>query len=232
MGLFSRRKKESLVLKCPWCNYTFYKKIRPNPSKITVKVRANCPRCQNKGLCAELCPPPPTPKTENAIIQTEIASYIKAELKSGERLDELLVICSFLFVSERKLVSKEEFNEIVDALFAANPENELYLDLEWHSSDISDSIAIIHRHIEKSGDKAYLCYGEFLIDRLKTIYYNDNVDIESFCDIAYVLSRSVSEDFRYEEPFQLFLYAGEYLEIYGEKSVRDGFEQLFDKHGK
>lgn len=97
------------------------------------------------------------------------------------------------------LISKKEYNSILDAYFSEEPENDTLLELEYCSADISKTLRILkdlclkHRMF-KSKD-----FGKIICEAMETIYNQPDTSLQDFSKKAYSLW-NILPDCRYEIP--------------------------------
>jgi hypothetical protein len=137
--------------------------------------------------------------------------------------EELLVYAHLLSVG---ITSLSEYCEYIGELFMKTPDNSLLLDLEWHSSDIQKTISEI-RGICSGKAINYDVFGQFLISKLKGIYFENRMSIQDFCTKAYAIWNQLPDEINQAEPFFSLCYADDPLSYGDEKQTRDIYEKMF-----
>jgi hypothetical protein len=124
------------------------------------------------------------------------------------------------------MTSLSEYGEYIDELFMKMPDNVLLLDLEWHSSDIQKTISEI-RNICYGKAINYDVFGQFLILKLKNIYFENRMNIQDFGTKAYAIWNQLPDEISKIEPFFTLCYADDPLSYGDEKQTRDIYEKMF-----
>ncbi|EES50203.1 hypothetical protein NE172_14735 [Clostridium botulinum] len=142
---------------------------------------------------------------------------------------EILLLYSILLYVG--LMSDAEYKEYLDALFLKNPDNDLLLELEWKTSDIEGTIKIIFYYcLENNVD--YGVFGYFLISKLEELYYQDDMDIQSFGSKLYSIWRVLPSEIEDKEPFFTLCYADDPLSWGDEDQTREIYQKMFQYYKK
>lgn len=137
-------------------------------------------------------------------------------------MEELLAFAVLLY---GKIVTEDEYNKRLDALFLENIENDDLLYLEWET-DIEKVIAYIRTHMDYHAfnDEQF---GRILMERLN-VYYKACPDIRSFAGRMYGLWKSLPGNIQNKEPFFSLNYADEPLSWGDEGQTRTIVEDMLD----
>lgn len=134
-------------------------------------------------------------------------------------------LLSYATLLSTGLMSKNDYNNILDTLFLATPEDALVLDLEYVSSDINKTISIIQCYCsEHRIDDAV--FGRYLMNRLKKAYYDSSMDINDFARKAYTLWQALPSTIQSDKPFHTMCYADEPLSWGDENQTREMYEKM------
>ena len=138
-------------------------------------------------------------------------------------VEKLLSYAILLYVG---LVSDAEYKENLDTHFLKNPDNDLLLELEWRTLDIQGAIKIIFDYcLENNVD--YDTFGCFLLSKLEGIYYQDNMDIQSFGSKMYSIWRVLPSEIQSKEPFWTLCHADDSLSWGDERQTRELYQKMF-----
>lgn len=122
-------------------------------------------------------------------------------------------------------MSKNDYNNILDTLFLATPEDALLLDLEYVSSGIDKTIFIIQSYCsEHRIDDAV--FRRYLMNGLKKAYYESSMDINDFASKAYALWQILPDTMQLDKPFHTMCYADEPLSWGDENQTRELYEKM------
>jgi len=124
-----------------------------------------------------------------------------------------------------------EYNDYLDALFLKTQKNDLLLELEWYSSDIHRSIAIIYENCEMA-NLDYRIFGEVLLEKLKKAYFQNKMNIGDFCSKIYMLWEKLPCEIKLVQPFHAMSYADDPLSWGDEKQAREICENMFAFYSK
>ncbi len=138
-------------------------------------------------------------------------------------LEQLLAYACLLGAG---LMTIENYNNNLDVLFMANPDDDLLLDLEFSSSDLNKTISLIK---EKCYGQTidYDSFGCCLLSHLKTIYSSDVDTLENFGKKAYALWGTLPADIQLTEPFHTMSYADDCLSWGDSQQTKDLYEKMF-----
>ena len=142
--------------------------------------------------------------------------------RSEGDMEELLVYAILLY---EKLVTENEYNKRLDALFLKHPDNDDLLYLEWET-DLKKAIVYIRTHIDYTS-LDYEQFGRILTGRLQAVYENCS-DIKSFAGRMYALWESLPGNIQNTEPFWTLSYADDPLSWGDEEQARSIYEHMFD----
>lgn len=122
-------------------------------------------------------------------------------------MDEELLVYAILFY--KKILAKEFlYQKRLDSLFLKNPDNEIFLNLEWET-DIKKALTYIREHFNYQ-NLDYEKFGKILMEKLKE-YYDNCLDIKCFADKMYSLWENLPDCLQNEEPFLTLSYADDPL---------------------
>ena len=138
---------------------------------------------------------------------------------------ELLFACTILLGSGS--ISETEYGKVLDSVFLKNPEQDILLELEWNSSDVKRSIAIIRAYcMEHEKELKDTILGCFLFDRLKSRYLDPNIDLRTFCGELYQVWELLPQRLQLSQPFHAMSYADEPLSWGDEAQTRQLCEHI------
>lgn len=132
---------------------------------------------------------------------------------------ELLFACAVLLGAGS--MSEAEYGKVLDSVFLRNPNQDILLELEWHSSDIKRSISLIRAYCaEHEKDLKDTALGCFLFDRLKSRYLAPGADLHTFCGELYRVWSLLPQRLQTAQPFHTMSYADEPLSWGDEAQTR------------
>ena len=137
--------------------------------------------------------------------------------------EELLAFALLLDVG---IASLSEYHEYLDEHFLKTPDNDLLMELEWHSSDMRESISIIRNYCYGDGID-YDVFGRFLFSKLEEIYRQTRMSIQDFGKKSYAIWQQFPETIQQVEPFWTLCYADDPLSWCDEKQSRELYEKAF-----
>lgn len=147
-------------------------------------------------------------------------TYKQLGICRGVIMEELLVYAILLY---EELVTENEYNERLDELFLNNPENDVFLYLEWET-DIKKAIDYVRTHIEYE-NLDFERFGRILMSKLKMAYINC-LDIKCFARRMYNLWESLPGNIQDIEPFWTLCYADDPLSWGDEEQTRNIYERM------
>jgi len=127
------------------------------------------------------------------------------------------------------LIPQSEYGEYLNTHFMKTPDNELPLNLEWCFSDKNKTIAVIFEHCGNSMD--YNAFGCFLMRKLNNVYFQNGIDIETFCSKLYIVWQHLPYEISQVEPFWTMSYASDPLSWGDEKQTRELCEKMLHFYG-
>jgi hypothetical protein len=138
-------------------------------------------------------------------------------------LDELL---AYAILRCEGIVTEEEYQERLHALFLEHPEDRILLDLECET-DIQKAVIYVrtwadYGHIGLHPD----IFGRALMDKLKD-YYSHCTDLRQFGKKLYSIWTCLPGYIQSEEPFWSLCHAGDPLSWGDEVQTRSLYEQMF-----
>lgn len=139
-------------------------------------------------------------------------------------MTELLLAYAYLL--EVDLIPLDRFARLLDALFEQNPDDALFLELEWASSDKTQTINIIRWHQQKHPVETS-AFGRSLLQVLEAEYKRFGPDIQGFGNKAYALWNMLPLDIQYNKPFETMMYADDPLSWGDEEKTRQLYEAMF-----
>lgn len=148
-------------------------------------------------------------------------SYPIYRMRGGLMFEKLL---SYEMLLKCELITINLYNEYLNELFLQYPENGLLLELQWCSDKSKEKMDIVLEYFRKV-EIDYDLFGNYLIDELKPIY--KNMDIESFTEKIYLLWNQLSHSIAQKEPFWSLSFAGEPLSWGDERQARELYEKTF-----
>lgn len=121
---------------------------------------------------------------------------------------------------------EQQYETHLNALFLAEPENAVLLELEILSGDIKETISYITRYIQYHAFH-YEAFGRILIKMLKPLY--QSTDIQMFGERMYALWQSLPGSLQMQKPFDILCYADDAISWGDEAQSRRLYETvLFD----
>jgi len=137
--------------------------------------------------------------------------------------EELL---AYAFLLEVGITSVPEYGAYLDTQFMKAPDNDLLLELEWHFSDMQKSISIIRGYCGECNID-YDTFGRFLFLKLKDVYFNNKMDIQTFAAKSYAIWKQFPNTIQQTEPFRTLSYADDPLSWGDERQTRKLCEEAF-----
>ena len=142
-------------------------------------------------------------------------------------------IYAYVLLLQANIVTIEEYNNYLNALFLEDSKNELLLELELVSNDLSDTLTIINDAFYKR--KALLnsdVFGSVLFEKIKRLYEKNTLKIEDFgCKANFIWNLIPGEICR-TEPFWTLCYADDCLSYGDEAQARRLYERAFSYEWK
>lgn len=124
--------------------------------------------------------------------------------------------------------SSDKYNALLDAKFLREPQNEVYLDLETHSSDLLSSMGRFTRYWEYECEDFHSdLFGKQLFSGLKAIYDTNAIEISDFGNRCEKLWCVLPDSIRETEPFDTLGYAKEPLSWGDAAQTRQLYENAF-----
>lgn len=120
----------------------------------------------------------------------------------------MLELLAYAYLLRSGLKVENIYEEKLNQLFLADPENEDLLELEFLSGNIKETIQYIWTHVDYASldhDR----FGRTLMDLLKPAY--KSMDLRKFGDMMYSLWESLPGNLQHEEPFFTLCYADDPL---------------------
>ena len=137
-------------------------------------------------------------------------------------MEELLAYAILLY---EDIVTEEEYQERLDALFLEHPDDRILLDLECET-DIQEAVIYIRTQL----DYGYIglhpeTFGRTLMKKLKD-YYDRCTDLRQFGSKMYSVWESLPGRFYNQEPFWTLSYADDPLSWGDEEQTRSLYETM------
>lgn len=148
----------------------------------------------------------------------------------NERLIVYLILFSVGFEIEI------EYNEYLDSEFIGTSNSDrsysaLLLELECCSSNRNKTIEILNQFFWQyynNDNFNIVAFGLFLIESLKKIYLQSEIDIREYGKKVYMIWRGLPNEMRDRKPFFIMNYADDPLSWGDEKQTRQIYEELFN----
>lgn len=153
----------------------------------------------------------------------DVPFTIVVEMQGDIMVEILLSYAILLYVG---LVSDSEYKEILDTYFLKHPDNALLIELEWRTFDIEGTIKMIFDYCLENNVN-YDTFGYFFISKLEEIYYQYDMDIQSFGSKMYSIWTLLPSEIDNKEPFWTLCYADDSLSWGDEKQTRELYQNMF-----
>ncbi len=138
-------------------------------------------------------------------------------------------LISKAYIWQSGLSDGTDFNKLLNDKFLEDPNNELYLNLQFTSFDRQASYDILNRYREYSlKDFSIQKFGKYLLEDLKAIYKSNIFGINEFATKCHTLWVQLANNISYEEPFYILSYADDPLSWNDEAQTRKIYEELFE----
>ena len=129
---------------------------------------------------------------------------------------------------EANVITPQEYEACLDALFLENLEDELLLELQCFAKGLRDTKDILTEHIYQNGYcMDYRVFGRALFGKLAEVYRRSELPIEVFAGKAFRVWSLLPEETRFSEPFLTLTHADDSLAWAGEKEIKELFEKAF-----
>ncbi len=140
---------------------------------------------------------------------------------------EELLACVLLW--GEGLLPWEVYREKLDALFLADPENELLQELEWNSGDRKGAYAKVREYWgNHAGSMRTEVFGRFFMARLKEVFRQDGLDLRWFGAQMYALWGNLPPWLQDVQPFWAFCYADDPLSWGDEEQSRELYRRALE----
>ena len=137
-------------------------------------------------------------------------------------------IYAFILLLQADIVTKEEYNDYLDLLFLEDSENELLIDLEFASNDLSETLTIINEVFYKQDALLkYDVFGSVLFENIRKLYEKGTLGIEDFGRKVLCLWNLLPCEILQTEPFWTLSYADDCLSFGDESQTRKLYENAF-----
>ncbi len=134
-------------------------------------------------------------------------------------MEELL---AYALLYCESIVSEEEYEKRLNELFEENPENDIYLELEFMPS-MKESVLYLRAYIDYNKFN-HSRFGQALMEKLKQYYRC--VSLRKFADAMWLLWKSLPGCLQEEEPFHILSYADDPLSWGDEQQTRELYEDM------
>lgn len=140
---------------------------------------------------------------------------------------ESLIASAFLW--ENGLGTYEEYNKILDEKFLENPNSDIFLELEWCSSDRDKTFSVINNFWNYEYFQSFNVdiFGERLFHGLESVYMSNSISLNEFDKRCYQLWNCLPAEINQIEPFWTLNYAGDYLSYGDDAQARELYEKAF-----
>lgn len=128
------------------------------------------------------------------------------------------------------LSSKEDYNDLLDALFLSSKSDDLLLELQYLSFDCDASYSrLLQYFVHEANQLSVERFGQALTQNLKTIYQTNAFSIVAFSTKCNELWNLLPDDLKHTEPFYTLCYANDpLLDWDDEAQTRHLLEKFFD----
>ena len=140
---------------------------------------------------------------------------------------ESLIAAAFLW--ESGLGTYEEYNKILDEKFLENPNSDIFLELEWCSSDCGKTFSVINNLLNYEYFKSFNVdvFGERLFRGLKSVYMSNAISFDEFGKRCYQLWNCLPAEINQIEPFWTLGYADDCISYGDDAQARKLYEKAF-----
>ncbi len=134
-------------------------------------------------------------------------------------------LLSYAILLKCELITLDKYNEYLNDIFLQHSDNDLLLELQWCSANSIKTIDTI-LECSRNTEIDYDVFGRFLLDELKTVY--KEMDINIFGAKAYSVWNLLPKSIEHIEPFWTLCYADDPLSWGDEKQTRELYEKMFN----
>ena len=131
------------------------------------------------------------------------------------------------------LLPWEVYQEKLDALFLADPDDDLLQELEWNAGDWKGAYARIREYWEGHAESIRMeAFGRFFLDRLKEIFWQEDLDLRRFGKRMYVLWENLPPWLQDVQPFWTLSYADDPLSWGDVEQSRKIYREMLEYYEK
>lgn len=144
---------------------------------------------------------------------------------------EELLACVLL--CQEGLLPWETYQEKLDALFLADPDNDLLQELEWNSADRKGACAKVRAYwADHNGELRLEVFGRFFMARLKEVFWREDLDLPWFGSRMYAIWEDLPPWLSDVQPFFTLCYADDPLSWGDEAQSRALYREMLDYYEK
>jgi len=125
------------------------------------------------------------------------------------------------------LLSSENYNGYLDAMFTETPDDDLLLELEWCSSHTQKTIRMIYSFCRETSIE-HSVLGKTLTSTAKKIYLKNEMSINAFGSLMYKAWQLLPREIQYDDPFHILSYADDPLSWGDVEQTRELYETFFN----
>lgn len=140
---------------------------------------------------------------------------------------ESLIASAFLW--KNGLGTYEEYNKILDEEFLENPRNDIFLELEWCSSDRDKTFSVINNFWNYEYFQPFNVdiFGATLFHGLESVYMSNSISLNEFGKRCHQLWNCLPAEIDQIEPFWTLNYAGDCISYGDDARARELYEKAF-----
>ena len=140
---------------------------------------------------------------------------------------ESLIASAFLW--KNGVGTYEEYNKILDEKFLENPSSDIFLELEWCSSDCDQTFSVInnlwnYEYLQFFNEDIF---GERLFRGLESVYMSNSISFDEFGKRCYQLWNCLPAEINQIEPFWTLSYADDCISYGDDAQARELYEKAF-----
>lgn len=141
-------------------------------------------------------------------------------------------LLAYAVLAQSGLLPAAEYREKLDALFEADMENELLLELEFCGKEMQRSVNMIREYVlANEGGFDAEAFGRGLLGMLEGIYRGWPGALGRFGAAAYLLWEALPEPIAGQEPFSRLCWADDPISYGDEAGGRQIYEEMFSYYG-
>ena len=135
-------------------------------------------------------------------------------------------VLAYVFLRHEEIVTADEYENRLNALYLKDPKNDILLNLEWQK-DTKESIIYINESIDFEKLDSAL-FGKCLMERISVFYKEGHADLRNFAAKMYDLWKNLPDSIQHQQPFWILSYGDDPLSWGDEKQCRSIYEKMMN----